>query len=74
MGKITKSKKNRIWRVDATSESGDDYGTLETFDHEPTEEELKAITHESVIGSDGWDEEMPPGPGYNGSWLHLHIW
>lgn len=70
----------KTWYVEAVSESGDDYGVLEEFDHEPSEEDLKAITHESVIGSDGWSDDPKdwrskrPGPGYNGSWLHLEIY
>jgi len=61
------------WIVEAVSESGDDYGEIGRFDHEPTKEDLDKITHYDVIGSDGWSAEDRRGPGYNGSWLHLEI-
>jgi hypothetical protein len=64
----------RRWDVRAKSESGDDYGTLQTFDHEPTEDELKQLCHYDNIGDDGWGaEHIPAGPGYFGSWLHLTV-
>jgi len=40
------------WEVFATSESGDDYGVLETFTSRPTTADLKRITSYDVMGSD----------------------
>ena len=74
---LTKAKhlvNAKIWTVTAESESGDDYGVIGTFDHEPTEDELNEITCYDVIGCDGWDISDKSGPGWNGSYLHIEVW
>jgi len=64
----------KVWIVTAHSESGDDYGLLKIFKNEPTDEQLKALTHYDKIGCDGWSEDQNDGPGDFGSWLHLTIY
>lgn len=59
--------------VMAKSESGDDYGVIDKFENEPTEEELNALVHSDRFGCDGWNEDECDGPGHAGSCLYLTV-
>jgi hypothetical protein len=66
-----------MWKVEAKSESGDDYGELGSFKEKPTDDQLRHLTHYDQIGDDGWSDTDYPGkkgPGAFGSWLHLDVY
>lgn len=64
-----------VWIINATSESGDDYGP-KVYDHEPTEQDKKDfIKNETpedlgeILLARGEDE----GPGDFGSYVYLEV-
>lgn len=75
---MKKSKKKgqmrKLWTVTGRSESGNDYGVMEIFDHKPSQKELMTLVSYNAVGNDGYDVPgVEQGPGSFGSYIHLDI-